>query len=108
MAATAIRGYRPHTVRDQLRFLCNPARVRVPAFKVISRVQDHTPGEQILGTAVALLAMCQSANISLNDAIESARNVLSHAEGPFSSHVQAVRDYAANEIGRRGEQGRYA
>lgn len=106
MPAATLRGFRPHTVRDQLRFLCHPARVRVPAFKVIARVQDFTPGEQILGTAVALMAMCQSANISLSDAIESARNVMSHAEGPFTSHVQAVRDYAAQEIAR-GETRRY-
>lgn len=100
-----MRGFKPHTVRDQLRFLSNPARLRGPAFNVIARVQDHTPGEQILGTAVALIAMCESANISLQDVIEHARNAMSHAEGPYSAHVQAVRDYSASEIAR-GEEAR--
>lgn len=96
----SLRGFKAHTVRDQLRFLCNPARVRIPAFNVINRVQDHTPGEQLLGTAVALIAMCEAANINLSDVVGNARNIMAHAEGPFSSHVQAVRDYAAGEIAR--------
>ena len=33
----------------------------------------------------------------------NARNIMAHAEGPFSSHVQAVRDYATNEIARGDE-----
>lgn len=100
-----MKGYRAHTVRDQLRFLANPARLRVPAFNVIAKVQNHTPGEQILGTAVALVAMCQSANISLNDVLTVARNVMNDAEGPFTSHVQAVRDYARHEIAGGDEYG---
>lgn len=98
-----MKGYRPHVVRDQLKFLCNPARVRRPAFAVLSRVQDFTPGEQLLGTAVALVAMCESANISLQDVIQNARNVMAHAEGAHTSHIQAIRDFAANEIAR-GEE----
>ena len=98
-----MKGFKAHTVRDQLRFLANPARLRVPAFRVIERVQDHTPGEQVLATAVALIAMCQSANISLHDVLTTAGNVLADVEGPFTTHLQAVRDYAAGEIAREGE-----
>ena len=98
-----MKGYKPHTVRDQLKFLCNPARLRRPAFTVLTRIQDFTPGEQLLATAVAIVAMCESANISLQDVIESARNVMADAEGPFTSHIQSIRDFAANEIAR-GEE----
>lgn len=70
--------------------------------RVIERVQDSTPGEQILGTAVALMAMCESANVHLGDVLTFAGRVMHDAEGPFTSHVQAVRDFAAGEI-RRGE-----
>lgn len=100
-----MKGFRPHVVRDQLSFLCSPARLRKPAFAVISRVQNFTPGEQLLGTAVALVAMCESANISLDDAITRARNVMRDTEAAHTSHVQAIRDYAANEIAR-GEEAR--
>lgn len=100
-----MKGYRPHVIADQLSFLCNPARLRQPAFSVISRVQNFTPGEQLLGAAVALVAMCESANINLGDVIARARNVMADTEAAHTSHVQAIRDYAANEI-MRGEEAR--
>lgn len=102
-ASPIIRGFRPHTIRDQIRFLPSAARLRVPAFKVISRVQDFTPGEQILGTAVALIAMCESANLSMSDVLQTASNALHDAEAPFTSHVAAIREYANREIAR-GEE----
>lgn len=98
-----MKGFRPHVVRDQIRFLCNPARVRKPAVMALSRVQDCTPGEQLLGLAVALRAMCESANISLDDVMYTAGNIMAHAEGAHTHHIQAIRDFAANEI-RRGEE----
>lgn len=93
-----LQRFLPQTIRDQIAYFNNPARLRVPAFSVISRVQDHTPGEQILGTAVALIAMCQTLNVPLQDVLTKAGNALADAEGPFSSHLQAVRDYARNEL----------
>jgi hypothetical protein len=93
-----MKGYKAHTVRDQIRFLANPARLRRPAFAVINKLQDFTPGEQMLGAAVALIAMCQGANISLHDVLTTAGKVLADTEGPFTSHVQAIRDYARHEI----------
>lgn len=98
-----MKGYKPHTIRDQVQFLTNAARLRRPALTVLSRMQDFTPGEQILGTAVALIAICQSANISLQDVMTTAQNVLADAEGPFTAHIQSIRDFAANEIAR-GEE----
>jgi hypothetical protein len=98
-----MKGFKPHVIRDQLSFLCNPARIRKPAFAVISRLQNFTPGEQVLGTAVGLIAICESANISLDDVITRARNIIRDAEASHTSHIQAIRDFAANEI-RRGEE----
>lgn len=95
-----IRGYKAHVIRDQLRFLCNAARLRLPAFMVIQRIDMCTPGEQILGTAVALVAMCEGASININDVMANAQNVIGDAAGPFTSHVQAVRAYAQGELAR--------
>jgi hypothetical protein len=93
-----LKGYRAHTVRDQMRFLANPARLQRPAFAVISKLQDFTPGEQILGAGVALIAMCQSTGMSLQEVLTISARVMADTEGPFTSHIQAVRDYARHEI----------
>lgn len=87
-------------IRDQIAFFSSPARLRVPAFRVIDRMQDRTPGEQLLGTAVALVAMSEAIGLPLNDLLTVAHNVMRDVEGPFTYHVQAIRDYAKNEIGR--------
>lgn len=90
------------TIRDQIRLANNPARLRVPAFALIDRAQNlqqHvTGGELVLSTAIALVAMCQTANIPLQDVMTKATNMLADTEGPFTTHLQAVRDYAANEL----------
>ena len=93
-----MRGYKAHTVRDQIRFLTNAARLRPAAFAVIDKVQGLTPGEQILGAAVALIAMTQSAGINLNDVMSTAGRVMADVDGPFNTHLKAIRDFAHHEI----------
>jgi hypothetical protein len=91
-----------YALTDQVRLAASPARLRRPAFLVIDALQrsEVTGGEQILGTAVALLAMCESANVPLQDVLTRAANITADVEGPFTSHLQAVRDFAAKELRR--------
>ena len=94
--------YNEH-IADQVALFNNPARLRVPAFSVIDALQraSRRPGEQILATAVALIAMCESANLNFNDVVAKAIRVMADVEGPFTGQLQAVRAYAANEL-RKG------
>lgn len=93
-------AYADHTVRDQLSFLSDPGRIRKPAYVVIDRIDGYLPGEQMLGTAVALVAMCNAINLPLHELIQRAQNVMAHADGPYAYHVKAIRDFAKNEITR--------
>lgn len=85
-------------IHDSFRFLHNAATVRRPAFNVIHRVQDFTPGEQILGTAVALTAICDAAGLPLSEVLTKAARIMHDAEGPFTSHIRAIREYAKGEF----------
>lgn len=80
-----------------------PAQVRAPAFHVITRLQELDPSIQITATAVALCAMAEAVGLRMRDVISVAENTLRDCEGPYTEHVQAIRDYAAGEILRRGE-----
>lgn len=94
----------PQTIRDQLRLAGNPARLRIPTFAVIDRAQALqgngmcTGGELILSTALALIAMCETVNLPIQDVMTKATNMLADVDGPFTSHIQAVRDYAGREL----------
>lgn len=78
-----------------------PAQVRAPAFHVITRLQEVDPSVQITACAVALCAMCEAMGLRMRDVINVAENTLRDCEGPFTEHVQAIRDYAKGELLRR-------
>jgi hypothetical protein len=92
---------RPENVRDQIGWV-HPAAIRGPAFQIIDRLQRIHPTVQLTATAVALCAMAQECGISMRDLIVTAENTLRDCEGPYTEHVQAIRDYARNEILRGG------
>jgi len=93
--------YRPDPIRDRLG-VANPAEIRAPAFAIIDRLQNMDPSIQLTATAVALCAMCQALGVDMRDAIYVAENTLRDSEGPFTQHIQAIREYAKGEILRRG------
>lgn len=91
-----------HGLTDQVRLASSPARLRRPAFAVIDAIQrtQVTGGEQVLGVALALKAMCESANVPLDEVLTKVTNLMADAEGPFTSHVAAIRDFASQELRR--------
>jgi len=97
---TELRGGRPRDgIRDQILFVSSVRAIRPAAFSVLTRVQDHEPAAQVLGTAVALKAMCDAVGIRVADVMTRADNMMEHAEA-FSPAVRAINDYARNEIAR--------
>lgn len=89
-----------HQITDEIAFTNSAAPLRVPAFCVIQKLDRSmaSPGHQILATAVALIAMCESANVPFDDLIRKAIRITSDVEGPHTAHLQAVRDYARHEL----------
>lgn len=94
----------PRSTTDQLAlFGCTEGdmgALRAAVFSVLNRMQDAKPSIQLLATAVALRAMAESLNLDLSDLMQQASNVLRAADGPFGTHIQAIRDYAAGELRR--------
>jgi len=93
--------YRPDPIRDRLG-VANPAEIRGPAFAIIDRLQHMDPSVQLTATAVALCAMCEALGVDMRYAINVAENTLRDSEGPFTTHIQAIREYAKGEILRHG------
>lgn len=79
----------------------SPAQIRAPAFKVLDRIQHLHPGAQITATAVALCAMAEAIGLRMRDVINVAENTLADSEGPYTEHIQAIREYARGELLRR-------
>lgn len=87
---------------DRARNASTVAVLREPAFIVLDRVQRLDPADQIRAVALALTAMCEGVGISPHDLVYASQRMMSDAAGPHTVHVQAIRDYAENEL-RRAE-----
>jgi hypothetical protein len=74
--------------------------IRSLAVKQINHVQGTRPADQLNATALALVAMSEACGADPYEVVSIAKRVMKHAEGPFTHQVQAIRDYAAAEIGR--------
>ena len=85
---------------DQVRLASNPQKLARSAYLVIDRLQqsEASGGEQVVATAIALIAMCQSSGVPLGDVLAKASNLVGPADGPFSPYMRALRDYATNEL----------
>lgn len=87
----------PEAVRLRLGTL-TPPQIRQPAFALIDRLQRFPdPVVQLTAMAVALCAMAESAGLRMGDVINVAENTLADAEGPYTQHIQAIRQYAKGE-----------
>lgn len=96
--------YQPHTITDQLAWFGSRDGdindLRAAAFTLLDRMQSHNPAVQMLATAVALRAMSESLGLDLSDLMQRAGRLLRAADGPFGTHIQAIRDYAVGELRR--------
>lgn len=93
-------GHSLQSVRDHMGWH-SPAQIRGPAFAIIDRLQRMDPSVQLMATAVALVAMSEAVGLRMRDVINVAENTLADSEGPYTEHIQAIREYARGELLRR-------
>lgn len=94
-------GHTLDTLRSRIGSISPPA-IRAPAFKVIERIQGLDPAVQITASAVAVCAMAEAIGLPMRELIRVAENTLRDSEGPYTEHIQAIREYAKGELLRRG------
>ena len=87
------------SVRDQIGMpdltLC-----RALAVQQINHVQQAPPADQLVATAIAIVAMSEACGLNPHDVIAVANRAMNDAESAFTHQVQAIRDYARSELAR--------
>jgi hypothetical protein len=86
---------------DRVRLDPTVAQLRRPAFKLVDRMQDLHPADQLRATFIAAVALSEACGLDPYEEVQRAKRMMDHAEGPFTYHVQAIRDYAAGELLRK-------
>ncbi|WP_292074638.1 MULTISPECIES: hypothetical protein [unclassified Brevundimonas] len=90
------------SVGDRVRTDSTVAILREPAFELLSRIQDANPSDQVRALFLVAAVISDAIGIDGHDALNSAKRMLTTAEGPHTIHVQAIRDYADGELRRAG------
>jgi hypothetical protein len=88
------------TIADRVRHDSTVGNLRVPAFRVMDRLQDVHPADQFRALSLAFVATAEALGLDPHDEVVRARRMMRQAEGPFTDHVQAIRDYARSELAR--------
>ncbi|RVU03579.1 class I SAM-dependent methyltransferase [Novosphingobium umbonatum] len=88
-------------IGDGVKIASTVAGLREPAFRICDRMQDIHPSDQVRALFLAAAVTAEAVGVDPHDEIERARRMCAQAEGPHTYHVQAIRDYAAEEIVRK-------
>lgn len=89
----------PQSVRDQIG-MPDLTQCRQLAVHQINHVQQASPANQLVATAIAIVAMSEAVDLNPYDVIAVARRAMNDAESPFTHQIQAIRDYAKSELRR--------
>lgn len=88
------------SIADRARHASSVADLREPAFRIADRMQNLPPHTQFNALMLAAVVAAQALGLDPHEELERARRKVDHAEGPFTSHVQALRDYVRGELAR--------
>lgn len=88
-----------HTIVDRINYFTDVAALRRGAFTTIDAVQSEpNQAVQYYGPAVAFVAMAEALGRDPHEDISRVKRMMEAAEGPFTTQVQAIRDYAKGEF----------
>lgn len=87
-----------HAIRDRISFRTLAEPLRRPAFRIVDALQFSEPSVQIDALFLTAVAMAAVVGLDPHEMVARARRLLPDAEGPFTEHLQAARDYAKNEL----------
>lgn len=85
-------------IRDRVRHRCGVARLREPTFRIATRMQDLDPSDQFSALMLAATVAAEALGLDPHEEIARARRMMRDAEGPFTTQVQALRDYVRGEL----------
>lgn len=89
---------RLNTVGERARHSSDVAALREPAFRYVTRMEGVEPHLQFNALMLAAAVSAQALGLNPHEELERAIRKIASAEGPFTSHVQAIRDYVRGEL----------
>lgn len=86
------------TLRLRISARCSLGPLKVPAFSILSALQEHPADIQIEALFLCATLMAQSAGLPPHDMVGRALRQISDGDAVRSPHLEAIRDFAAGEL----------
>lgn len=86
------------TVNDRITAFNNLPVLRRAAFGILDAVDQQKPELRYLAPGIVFVTMAQQLNRDPHSDIAALRRLVRATEGPFTYHVQALRDYVTGEM----------
>lgn len=87
-------------IADRVRTDSNFANLREIAYALISRLDTAAPSDQIKAMFLASVIMAETVGLDPFEEVVRAKRIIPYADGEYTYHLKALRDYAANELNR--------
>lgn len=89
----------PSTIRQRIAGNCSLSRLKVPAFRIISTLQDEEDtAAQVEALFLCTAIIAQSLGLDPHESIARARRQIADADAVRNPHLEAIREYAAGEL----------
>ncbi len=98
MIPSSVIDSRLRTIADRARHQSSVSDLREPTFRMAVRMADLEPHVQFNALMLAAVVSAQALGLNPHEEIERAVRKVASAEGPFTTHVQALRDYVRGEL----------
>lgn len=85
-------------IRSRLSAASASAPLRQPAWAIVDRLQFFPAEVQLDALWITAVAMAEAVGLNPHDMVSRAKRIIPEAEGPFTEHLQAARDYAKGEL----------
>lgn len=90
--------FQTRTVAYSARHDSSVSQLRQPVIRLADRMQDLPPHIQFNALMLAAVVSAQALGLDPHEELERARRKVDQAEGPFTTQVQALRDYVRGEL----------
>ena len=89
----------PSTIRSRIAGNCSLLPLKVPAFRIISTLQDEeNTAAQVEALYLCTALISQSLGLDPHEMIARARRQIADADAVRNPHLEAIRDYAVGEL----------
>jgi hypothetical protein len=87
-----------HAIRLTVAAAVSAAKFREPSYTITDALQFYPPAVQLDALFITAVSMAVVIGKDPHEMVERAKRIIPEADGPFTVHIAALREYAKEEL----------